>query len=81
MRTGAHNEPKEHRGSINPLVIGEDYAKIFGADPAKGQHVYYAGGIAFRAVSPKGERTAESQQMYDSVIDTINRVEVSMGRP
>jgi hypothetical protein len=80
MRTGAHLEPKQWRGEIKPLEIGKDYGKIFGLDPKKDQHMFYQGGISWKAVSPKGERIADSQKMYNDALDTINTPEISMGR-
>jgi len=80
-RIGAHSEPKEWQGKIKLPEIGHDYGNHFGLEAKKGQHAYYLGGISFRAVSPKGERTADSQQMYDTIIDNINTPQISMGQP
>ncbi len=78
-RIGAHSEPKEWSGEIKHPKIGHDYAALFRMAPEKDEHCYYMGGINFRVVTPKGEKTADSQKMYDAVIDAINVPAISMG--
>lgn len=82
-RTGAHKEPKEWSGEIRLPEIGHNYGSLFQRfGPETGNQMIYMGGITFKAVLKDGrEMTAESQKQYDAVIDTINKVEISMGRP
>ena len=78
-RIGAHSEPKQWQDKIKLPEIGHDYGNHFGLDAKEGRHAYYMGGISWRVVTEKGEKTADSQKMYDAVIDNINTPKISMG--
>jgi hypothetical protein len=53
------------------LIIGHDYAEIFGLDPDKGQHMIYNGGISWTA--KKTLKSGEIQEMTrDSELTTDN---------
>jgi len=70
---------------MEQLEIGTDYAIHFrgltdkNGDQKPGHHAYYMGGISWRVVTPLGEKTADSQAMYDAVHQHINSKHAMFG--
>ena len=65
---------------VKKLIIGRDYARIFGLDPeGKDQHMIYQGGNKWLAQQPGSEREFESEKTTQNALTYINQPRINMG--
>jgi len=79
IETGQRNATTEESKMTTALIIGDDYAAIFGLDPDKGQHLIYKGGNKWLAQQPGSEREMESEKTTQSALEYVNRPSIHMG--